>query len=341
MQPPGDPGYVTPKAPTPQGAPIVPPSARELQLLAWKAANQGNPYAAMKVDPELQVLQNARTIRQGELNKIFEAQVQQGTAQNAAHYQNLADQAKRQQDVQATAIANQKAQLELGPAVIQAGIKAKTGQDAGAFITQLQTVDQPAAQRADNIIRQSQLVQDALKHDVITGYGADKRLDMTKARAYWLKSGSAEDLATYTERLQAALKSTLSVGLENLSAGPKAGVRLTPGAIDIASGTTGADPTATKGAIQAIVSENARLARRQLGDYEAKVNNVLGDYPQVAKTYQFTTTPTAPNTPVDYTRKMLENRNNPTAIADYDARFGEGAAELEIARAQRRAQRGG
>lgn len=96
------PGYVPPEPGQVPGAPLVRMTPREVQLQQWLAANQGNPYAAMKVAPELQSLQAERTQRQNEANERFKASITQQTKQMEMRQQALVDQAKRITDVEHT-----------------------------------------------------------------------------------------------------------------------------------------------------------------------------------------------------------------------------------------------
>jgi hypothetical protein len=94
-QPQAVPGYVPPQPDDPAGASIVGMKPREIQLRNWLAANQGNPYAAMKVAPELEALTNERTTRQNEANELYKAKILQATEQAKQRQAALVDQAKR------------------------------------------------------------------------------------------------------------------------------------------------------------------------------------------------------------------------------------------------------
>jgi hypothetical protein len=84
---------------------------REIQLNQWLAANQGNPYAAMKIAPELQALQAERTQRQNEANEQFKAEIARATEQAKMRQQALIDQAKRIADVAKTQQETQTGRL--------------------------------------------------------------------------------------------------------------------------------------------------------------------------------------------------------------------------------------
>jgi hypothetical protein len=106
-------GYVPPPPDKPAGAPIIAPSRREIQLNNWLAANQGNPYAAMKVAPELQALQLARTTRQNEANELYKAEILRGTTQAEKRLSGQMDQQKRVTDIEhVQAQTRKEAQIE-------------------------------------------------------------------------------------------------------------------------------------------------------------------------------------------------------------------------------------
>jgi hypothetical protein len=110
-QPVPTPGYVPPEPGKPTPAPLVPMTPREIQLNQWLAANQGNPYAAMKVAPELQTLQAERTQRQNEANEQFKAEIARATEQAKLRQQALMDQAKRIADIEEAKARTQKERL--------------------------------------------------------------------------------------------------------------------------------------------------------------------------------------------------------------------------------------
>ena len=95
-------GYVPPEPGAPSSAPVIPMKPRELELRRWLAANQGNPYAAMKVAPELQQLEQERTSRQTEASELFKAQIARGTEQAKLRLQAQIDQQKRLADIEHT-----------------------------------------------------------------------------------------------------------------------------------------------------------------------------------------------------------------------------------------------
>jgi len=107
-------GYVPPAAARPQGAPVIQPTPREVELSTWAAqqAARGNPYAAAKVAAELGALQKNREIRQNEANEWYKSEITQGAEQNKLRTQGQMDQQKRQADVAKTqqeiAVGNSK-----------------------------------------------------------------------------------------------------------------------------------------------------------------------------------------------------------------------------------------
>jgi hypothetical protein len=103
-------GYVPPEPDKPQGAPIINPSQREVELSTWAAqqAARGNPYAASKVAAELGALQKAREIRQNEANELYKAQIARGTTQAQKRLEGQMDQPQRQATVAHTQAQTRK-----------------------------------------------------------------------------------------------------------------------------------------------------------------------------------------------------------------------------------------
>ena len=99
--PPPAAGVYTPPMPgTPQGAPIIGPTRREMELQTLLNANQTNPYATSSPAAiELKQLQDARTRRQTEADELFKAQVARDTKQVELHHTGRMNEQQREQEL--------------------------------------------------------------------------------------------------------------------------------------------------------------------------------------------------------------------------------------------------
>jgi hypothetical protein len=114
--------------------------------------------------------------------------------------------------------------------------------------------------------------------------------------------------------------------------------RVSEGDVKVASGTIAADPSYQLATMKKILQDNKRVAIRSINDYEDKVDTYLAGH-RSERNYQLPPIKTDPSD--RYTARLLENRGDHDARKEYDKYFGEGAADLEIARARRREKRGG
>ena len=322
------PGYVPPPAERPQGAPVIQPTPREVELSTWAAqqAARGNPYAAAKVAAELGALQKNREIRQNEANKYYEAQVARGTTLEAERTKGMMDQPKRQVEVakeqQALADAKEKSILQ----------SRFGGREPAAMFTEFDK-EKDSAAKTVNAINQYATVRDMFDKGVITGTGQGWKVSAAKvAAAFGITS--AGDAVARTEQMQAALQSTLGLAIDTIQG---SGQKVSDADMKMASGTIGGDPGMQEKAIRGIVARAEKIARSKLNEYEDQRDYYFGGT-NAERRYQMPVPETAPQPHVE---TLLKNRSDDAAKAEFDQRFGPGAADLEIARAKRRERRGG
>jgi hypothetical protein len=202
------------------------------------------------------------------------------------------------------------------------------GRDPEKFFTEMDKAKESNSQVA-NTLSQAALARSAINAGVITGFGANQRIDAQRLQAWALGNGMSGNLASNTEQMNAAIKSMLSVAIQNIQGGDS---RVTDADIKVASGTVGADPTLQLETIKKLISNNERIAREKLNDYEDRRDYYLKGT-RAERAYHIPVPPTADPRYVD---ALLKNKDNNADRAEFDRRFGAGAAALEIARAKRR-----
>ena len=323
-QPQAIPGYVPPEAKDPSAAPIIGMKPREVELRNWLVQNQNNPYAAQKVAPELQQLEQERTIRQNEANEKYKVGLARATSQNDMREKALMDQPTRQ-----GAAAKAAAEAE---------IYKRTGQSPEQFYPEMDkqkaSIDQTVkAQDAQ------QLARKAIRDGVITGYGADMKVASAKFADWAFNNGLKGDLAANTEILRAAQTAGLSEAVKTINGEGGVGVSNTD--VKIAQGTAGADINLQMKTIQSIMDRAAAINNAKINRYEEKVDKYLGGHPQELN-YATNARPVAAP---DKLKLLLESQADPSkadAMRTYfDEKYGPGAAELEIARFKRAQSRKG
>jgi len=238
---------------------------------------------------------------------------------------------QRDRDKDAAALAKQWA--EVGDAQQKASDTKRFGREPEKFFADM-TKQKDAAQMTANVLRQSQLAKEAIKNGIITGFGAERRIDMARARAWAFNNKVEGDLVSHTEQMEAAVKSMLSVAVQNIQGSDS---KVSDSDIKVASGTIAADPKLQLQTIEKIINENERVARGKMADYEDQHHHYLSGH-AAEKAFEVKAPPSAPP---QYIERLLEHKNSREARDEFDKRFGENAAELEIARAKRRQRSGG
>lgn len=202
------------------------------------------------------------------------------------------------------------------------------GRDPEKFFAEMDK-DKAIIQTNNNALKQAALARSAIAAGVVTGFGANQRLDAERLQAWALKNGLSGNVASNTELMNAALKSMLNIAIQNIQGGD---TRVTDADIKVASGTIGADPTLQLETIKKLITNNERVAREKLNDFEDRRDYYLKGT-RAERNYHVPTEPTAPPQFID---NLLKNRDSETDRHEFNKRYGAGAAELEIARAKRR-----
>jgi hypothetical protein len=323
------PGYVMPAEREPQAPTMIQPSAREYELTQKvQAMAMRNPYAMTGRDAqELAVLKQNREFEQARQVSAYNERLQAFRAKELERQKQLADQAQRTSNYE-------KQQFELGAAKDKEALSQRLGgRDPEKFITQF-TTEKTGAQQSENVIRQAALARDAIKNGVITGIGAESRINGEKLKAWMLNNKRSGDLASNTEQLRAATNSMLNVALTNIQGATRTNISDTD--VKIATGMIAADPRLQQQTIEKIIGENEKIARGNLNDFEDKRHYYLSGT-RLERDFNFPTKPSAPDKYID----VLLKNNDEATRKEFDDRFGKGAADLEIARAKRAKMRGG
>jgi len=203
------------------------------------------------------------------------------------------------------------------------------GRDPEKFFTEFDKQKQAAITHA-HVVNQIAIARDAINNGVITGTGAGWRIDAAKL-ADLIRSGTySGTLASNTERMQAALNSMLSIGVQSIQGNDP---KVSNADIDIARGTVAADPRLQLETIKRVMSDMERIGRAKLNDFEDQRDYYLKGT-RAERAYQIPLTPTAPDQ--RYIDALIKNKDSKADREEFDRRFGTGAAELEIARAKRR-----
>jgi hypothetical protein len=236
----------------------------------------------------------------------------------------------------------QESDIKLAQMKDDAGFKARTGltlSEARGYLD----AQVPKVAQWNNTIEKTAIAKMAIENGIVTGYGANRRINADALRAWMFNNKNTDSEASNSQKFMAATKDMLSSSLANLRADAEKGnVRINPETIRIAEEGTGANPEMQKSAILSILDDNARKARENLNFYETRADAWFGNRPERA----LYNVPQASNIPAEYPNAdkflpiLLSDPNNPVARREFDRRFGSGAAELEIARAQRAARQG-
>jgi len=196
------------------------------------------------------------------------------------------------------------------------------------FFTEMDK-DKTAAANTANTLTQAALARSAINAGVITGFGANQRIDMQRLQAWGLNNGLSGNLASNTEQMNAAIKSMLNIAVQNIQGGD---TRVTDADIKLASGTIGADPTLQLETIKKLIANNERIAREKLNDFEDRRDYYLKGT-RAERAYHVPTHQTADPRYID---ALVKNKDSSADRDEFDRRFGAGAAALELARAKRR-----
>jgi hypothetical protein len=341
--------------PTVANAPPAADTPQQLQTKLWLQPTEQEQHAArLRQDPSNAFLSpTQRETRAAEATAFEEAGKKIRDAYNAniitentrkAEVRKAWEEQQRQLGVDAPKIAGaQRLQEEQVRAAQREGkLKQEFGPDPAAALTDFK-LEKEDVNRSVNILHQSELAKTAMNEGIITGYGANQKLDGAKVLAWMTRNQIGGTVADNTERFRNAVNSMLATGMQTLAGADATGrpIRFNKGAIDIAAGNVAATPDLQEQSIRSIISENERAAREKINNYEEKVQRKFRAFPELEADYQPNVYKTA--TP-EHDKILFDSVGTPkekVARDYYDKHFGTGAAELELARRARANARGG
>jgi hypothetical protein len=268
-------GWV-PESPTskPRERPLVGMSQEEADLtrdLAIKV--QRNPYMAQSpAAMRLQTLQRDREARQKDADKVYEAQLARETEQFKQHLTGRGDQAKRTQEYETGTLEQEKKRLEIEDAREKSILQSRFGGIAPEKMFPLFDTEKESANKAKHALTQFSIANKLIKDGVITGTGQGWKVSLAKVAAAFGSDDAAQAVAR-TEEMQAAIKSTLSIAIENIQG---AGGKVSDTDVRIAEGTIGADPNLQLQTIRNLVQRGEAAARQKLEGYNEQVTRYLG-----------------------------------------------------------------
>lgn len=232
--------------------------------------------------------------------------------------------------------ALRKAQEEANTATAGGVLTRNTGLPANVVVEHFKAM-QPAAERDVALIRNARLAKEMLDNGVISGAGADLKVNIARAKAVWGDIPAAE-LVSRSERALAATKAMVGYGLNQYQPGD---TRVTNSDTIVSGQIVGGDPSQQEKTRKELVNMVLQDSHRRIGEYERQHDTAFKDSPALEmfklRTDPIHNDPAIAKGAVDILLKNPTDRNN---IEKFNQHFGPGAAELEIARAERRARRG-
>jgi hypothetical protein len=345
-QPPA-PDYIMPK-PTPPTAPPVPQmSPREAKARAALAGPDGdNPYIKRAAEGAIAEEQAKSQFEAQRAITVYNAQVQHYQALDTKYQDWLANRQKSQLELQQKGIEvgalPEKVQQEAAKRaqeIVQAKEKiddqARFGRDPDKFFTQLDK-DKATAQSSAATLEANRMALAAIRAGVVTGTMADMRINTERLKNWaWGVGLDGNNVAANTQVLRAAMTNGLGSAVKTINGEGGVGVSNTD--VKLAGMASGADPNLELSAIEQLLHTSNRINARKVNEYEDKTDYYLRGH----RTERDYTMPVGETAPPKYIKALMEHKDNPAEKAEFDKRFGEGTADLEIARAKRRERRGG
>jgi len=268
-------GWV-PESPTskPRERPLVGMSQEEADLtrdLAIKV--QRNPYMAQSpAAMRLQTLQRDREARQKDADKVWEAQITRETEQAKQHLDARRGQAEAIQKYGTGELEQEQKRLAIEDAREKSVLQSRFGGRDPAKMFELFDADKESAKKATHAMTQFGIAKKMIDDGVITGTNQGWKVSLAKVAAAF-GSQDAAAAVSRTEEMQAAIKSTLSIAIENIQG---AGGKVSDTDVRIAEGTIGADPTLQLQTIKNLVTRGEAAARQKLEGYNDQVTRYLG-----------------------------------------------------------------
>ena len=253
---------------------MVDPSPRELELTRDLAIKQmRNPYmTASPAAAELAKLQRDREARQKDADKVWEARIARETEQAKQHLDARRGQAEAIQKYGTGELEQEQKRLAIEDAREKSILQSRFGgRDPEKVFTQFDSAKE-SADKAKHALTQFGIAQDMIRDGVIVGTAQGWKVRAAKVAAT-LGSKDAADAIARTEQMQAAIKSTLSIAIENIQG---AGGKVSDTDVRIAEGTIGADPELQLQTIKSLVQRGEAAARSKLESYNDQVDTYLG-----------------------------------------------------------------
>ena len=276
-------------------------------------------YDAGKAKREKQDADNMEMYRQR-----VESYRQRATAQESA--ERGAPLAQQQLD-KATAEAN----------IARAGdiITKNTGLPPQAVMDDFKT-RLPAADRDVSLLRNARIAKQMIETGVVSGVGANLRVDLARARALWGNIPESE-LASRSERALAATKAMVGYGLNQYQPGD---TRVTNSDTIVSGQIVGGDASQQLQTRKELVNMVIQDSNRRVADYEQR-HGIAFEGTPAGEMYRLRTDPIHddPKIAAGALTILLTHPEDAYNRQKFDEHFGPGSAELEIARAERRAKR--
>jgi len=239
----------------------------------------------------------------------------------------------RQRDLPRLQAETAKAQSEAAIAADKATISARAGGvDPNEVVKDFQA--RSATQKANvDMLRQAKIAMEALNNGIVSGVGANVRVDMERLKAWMFNNKSANDIATQSQIFQSAVSSMLGGGVQAIQ--PHGGPT-TETDMKIARGIVGASPEMQEAAKRRLIGSSIEKLHNDINEYEEKTSKVFGGL----KAHDYFSVRTDPihDDPAltkRYVDRLLEHSDSKAARDIFDSKFGRGAAQLEIDRAAR------
>jgi len=304
-------------------APVRPPMGKE-ETAAYrlKATNPGDPDVARLADTVIAREQKKRDDAYARDIEVYKSRM-------TLHNKLAEEQEKARLEGGKRAADEAKTWEEVRKARDDAGMKERLGgRDPDKFFAEMDK-SKVEAQQIVHQLNMNRMAIKAINEGVVTGWGANFRIDVKRLEAFALNNGMAGDAAANTQVLRASLSAAIGQAVRNIQGGSTAQVSNTDR--QLAEKASGADPTLEPAAIRQLLNTSNRLASDKLNDFEDRRDYYLKGT-RAHRDFQLPSTETAPQPFVD----KLVSEPTPENKRAFDARFGEGSAELEIGRYKRR-----
>jgi hypothetical protein len=273
--------------------------------------------------------------------KVFTDQRAKEDARNTMQFQSertLYDQdlmAWKQRNSPKGQAETTEAQAKAAAAADAAYLTQKTGLPAETVISKFSELKKGAEKDA-YALQQLRIAQEALNNGIVSGIGGEFRVNLERAKALFGNKSAAE-LAARSEQYLTAVKSTVGNQLQNIQPGDP---RVTNADLNMASGMIGADLKLQKETQQKLLRVQLEDVHKRINQYEGLKDHYLGGS-KAERMFDVQFDPIDKNADVmdKWVKPLLEHKADRAVRAEFDARFGPGSADLEIARADRASRR--